>query len=65
VNPTQSEAMTMIAVQVMGNHSTISIVASQGNFELNVFKPLIALNLLQSIRLLRDTMLAFNDNCVV
>ncbi|MFW2568513.1 class II fumarate hydratase [Aliarcobacter butzleri] len=65
VNPTQSEAMTMVAVQVMGNHSTISIAASQGNFELNVFKPVIALNLLQSIRLLSDTMLAFNDNCVV
>ncbi|WP_152057675.1 class II fumarate hydratase [Aliarcobacter butzleri] len=65
VNPTQSEAMTMVAVQVMGNHSTISIAASQGNFELNVFKPVIALNLLQSIRLLSDTMVAFNDNCAV
>ncbi|MDN5042723.1 class II fumarate hydratase [Aliarcobacter butzleri] len=65
VNPTQSEAMTMVTVQVMGNHSTISIAASQGNFELNVFKPVIALNLLQSIRLLSDTMLAFNDNCAV
>ncbi|MCT7616570.1 class II fumarate hydratase [Aliarcobacter butzleri] len=65
VNPTQSEAMTMVAVQVMGNHTTISIAASQGNFELNVFKPVIALNLLQSIRLLSDTMLAFNDNCAV
>ncbi|MFW3344207.1 class II fumarate hydratase [Aliarcobacter butzleri] len=65
VNPTQSEAMTMVAVQVMGNHSTISIAASQGNFELNVFKPVIALNLLQSIRLLSDTMIAFNDNCAV
>ncbi|MDN5045587.1 class II fumarate hydratase [Aliarcobacter butzleri] len=65
VNPTQSEAMTMVSVQVMGNHSTISIAASQGNFELNVFKPVIALNLLQSIRLLSDTMIAFNDNCAV
>lgn len=65
VNPTQSEAMTMVAVQVMGNHTTISIAASQGNFELNVFKPVIALNLIQSIRLLSDTMLAFNDNCAV
>lgn len=65
VNPTQSEAMTMVAVQVMGNHTTISVAASQGNFELNVFKPVIALNLLQSIRLLSDTMLAFNDNCAV
>ncbi len=65
VNPTQSEAMTMVAVQVMGNHSTISIAASQGNFELNVFKPVIALNIIQSIRLLSDTMVAFNDNCAV
>ncbi|QKF81895.1 class II fumarate hydratase [Halarcobacter ebronensis] len=65
VNPTQSEAMTMVAVQVMGNHTTISIAASQGNFELNVFKPVIAYNLLQSIKLLSDTMLAFNDNCAV
>ena len=65
VNPTQSEAMTMVAVQVMGNNTTIGIAASQGNFELNVFKPVIALNILQSIRLLSDTMLAFNDNCAV
>lgn len=65
VNPTQSEAMTMVAVQVMGNHTTISIAASQGNFELNVFKPVIALNLIQAIRLLSDTMLAFNDNCAI
>lgn len=65
VNPTQSEAMTMVAVQVMGNHTTISVAASQGNFELNVFKPVIALNIIQSIRLLSDTMLAFNDNCAV
>lgn len=65
VNPTQSEAMTMVAVQVMGNNTAVSIAASQGNFELNVFKPVIALNILQSIRLLSDTMLAFNDNCAV
>lgn len=65
VNPTQSEAMTMVAVQVMGNHTTISVAASQGNFELNVFKPVIAYNILQSIKLLSDTMLAFNDNCAV
>ena len=65
VNPTQSEAMTMVAVQVMGNHTTVSVAASQGNFELNVFKPVIALNIIQSIRLLSDTMLAFNDNCAV
>ena len=60
VNPTQSEAMTMVAVQVMGNNTTVSVAASQGIFELNVFKPVIALNILQSIRLLSDTMIAFN-----
>lgn len=65
VNPTQSEAMTMVAVQVMGNNTTVGIAASQGNFELNVFKPVIALNILQSIRLLSDTMIAFNDNCAI
>ena len=65
VNPTQSEAMTMVAVQVMGNHTTVSVSASQGNFELNVFKPVIAYNILQSIKLLSDTMLAFNDKCAV
>lgn len=65
VNPTQSEAMTMVAVQVMGNHTTVSVGASQGNFELNVFKPVIAYNILQSIKLLSDTMLAFNDKCAV
>ncbi|MCJ8326195.1 MAG: class II fumarate hydratase [Campylobacterales bacterium] len=65
VNPTQSEAMTMVAVQVMGNHTCVSIAASQGNFELNVFKPVIAYNLLQSIRLLSDTMIAFNDKCAI
>ncbi len=65
VNPTQSEAMTMVAVQVMGNHTTVSVSASQGNFELNVFKPVIAYNILQSIKLLSDTMLAFNDKCAI
>lgn len=63
VNPTQSEAMTMVAVQVMGNDTAIGIASSQGNFELNVFKPVIAYNLLQSIRLLGNAMLSFNDNC--
>lgn len=65
VNPTQSEAMTMVAVQVMGNHTTVSVAASQGNFELNVFKPVIAYNLLQSINLLSGTMHAFNDKCAI
>jgi len=55
----------MVAVQVMGNHTTVSVSASQGNFELNVFKPVIAYNILQSIKLLSDTMLAFNDKCAV
>jgi fumarate hydratase class II len=65
VNPTQSEAMTMVACQVMGNDTTIGIAASQGNFELNVFKPVIIYNMLQSIRLLADAMVSFNDNCAV
>ncbi len=65
VNPTQSEAMTMVAVQVMGNHTTVSISASQGNFELNVFKPVIAYNILQSIKLLSDSILSFNDKCAI
>ena len=65
VNPTQCEAVTMVAVQVMANHVAVSMGASQGNFELNVFKPVIAYNLLQSIRLLSDVMVSFNDNCAV
>ncbi|PID47044.1 MAG: fumarate hydratase, class II [Proteobacteria bacterium] len=65
VNPTQCEAMTMVAVQVMGNHTAVSVAASQGNFELNVYKPVIAYNLLQSIKLLSDTMIAFNDKCAI
>ncbi|MEH7237445.1 class II fumarate hydratase [Bacillus sp. JJ1562] len=65
VNPTQSEALTMVAVQVMGNDATIGIAASQGNFELNVFKPVIIYNLLQSVRLLTDSMVSFNKNCAI
>lgn len=65
VNPTQSEAMTMIACQVMGNDATIGFAASQGNFELNVFKPVIIYNFLQSVRLLADGMMSFHDRCVV
>lgn len=65
VNPTQCEAMTMVATQVMGNHTTVSVAASQGNFELNVFKPVIAYNILQSIKLLSDTMNTFDDKCAV
>jgi len=65
VNPTQAEAMTMVAVQVMGNDAAIGFAASQGNFELNVFKPVIAYNLLQSIKLLSDSMRSFDKNCAV
>ena len=65
VNPTQSEALTMVACQVFGNDATIGFAASQGNFELNVFKPVIIYNFLQSARLLADAMQSFNDNCAV
>ena len=65
VNPTQSEAVTMVTCQVMGNDATISFAASQGNFELNVFKPVIAYNFLQSVRLLSDSIVSFNDNAAV
>ncbi|MFS0863768.1 class II fumarate hydratase [Fredinandcohnia sp. 179-A 10B2 NHS] len=64
VNPTQSEALTMVAVQVMGNDTTIGFAASQGNFELNVFKPVIIYNFLQSVRLLADSINSFTVNCV-
>lgn len=65
VNPTQSEALTMVATQVFGNDAAIGFAASQGNFELNVFKPVIIYNFLQSARLLADGMRSFNDNCAV
>jgi len=65
VNPTQAEALTMVAVQVMGNDAAVGFAASQGNFELNVFKPVIAYNVLQSIRLLSDAMRSFDTNCAV
>ncbi|MCB4743322.1 MAG: class II fumarate hydratase [Sulfurovum sp.] len=64
VNPTQAEAITMVAVQVMGNDAAVGFAASQGNFELNVFKPVIAYNILQSVRLLADSMRSFDTNCV-
>ncbi|MEZ5536022.1 MAG: class II fumarate hydratase [Thiolinea sp.] len=64
VNPTQTEALTMIAAQVMGNHTTISIAGSNGHFELNVFKPVMIYNLLQSIRLLADGCRSFTERCV-
>jgi fumarate hydratase class II len=65
VNPTQSEALTMIACQVFGNDATIGFAASQGNFELNVFKPVIIYNFLQAVELLADGMLSFNERCAV
>ena len=64
VNPTQSEAMTMVAAQVIGNDTTIAVGGSSGNFELNVFKPVMIYNLLQSIRLLADACRSFNKHCV-
>ncbi|RGB34307.1 fumarate hydratase [Rhizophagus diaphanus] len=65
VNPTQCEAMTMVAAQVIGNHTTISISGSNGHFELNVFKPVLIKNLLHSIRILGDASVSFTNNCVV
>lgn len=65
VNPTQCEAVTMVAVQVMGNDSAVGFAASQGNFELNVFMPVIAYNFIQSVRLLAEAIVSFNDNCAV
>lgn len=64
VNPTQCEAVTMVAVQVMGNDTAIGMAASQGNFELNVFMPVCIYNFLQSARLLAESMISFNDSCV-
>ena len=63
VNPTQCEAVTMVAVQVMGNDAAVGFAASQGNFELNVFMPVIAYNFLQSANLLADAIVSFEKNC--
>ncbi|MDP1565697.1 MAG: lyase family protein, partial [Polaromonas sp.] len=65
VNPTQSEAVTMLCCQVFGNDVAINLGGASGNFELNVFRPMIAHNFLQSVRLLADGMLSFNDHCAV
>ena len=65
VNPTQCEALTMVAVQVMGNDVAVGMAASQGNFELNVFMPVTSYNFLQSARLLTEAILSFNNNCAV
>jgi len=64
VNPTQCESLTMVAVQVMGNNTAVQIAASQGNFELNVFKPLIAHNVMESIELLAGSCLSFREHCI-
>jgi fumarate hydratase, class II len=64
VNPTQAEALTMVCCQVFGNHTAITVGASQGHFELNVFKPVLAYDMLQSIRLLADAARSFTDHCV-
>ena len=64
VNPTQSEALTMVCAQVIGNHTTVSLAGATGHFELNVFKPVIIFNVAQSIRLLSDAAISFTDNCV-
>ena len=63
VNPTQCESVTMVAVQVMGNDAAVGFAASQGNFELNVFMPVLIYNFLQSARLLADSLRSFNKNC--
>jgi fumarate hydratase class II len=65
VNPTQSEALTMVCCQVIGNGTTVAMAGSQGHFELNVYKPVMAYALLQSVRLLADAARSFTDNCVV
>lgn len=65
VNPTQCEQVTMVAVQIMGNDVAVSMAASQGNFELNVFMPVCAYNFLQSVRLLSESIISFNNNCAV
>ncbi len=65
VNPTQSEAVTMLAAQVFGNDVAINVGGASGNFELNVFRPMVAHNFLQSVRLLADGMVSFNDHCAV
>jgi len=64
VNPTQCEALTMVCTQVMGNHTTMTVAGSQGHFELNVYKPVMAYNMLQSIQLLSDSARTFTDKCV-
>lgn len=65
INPTQCEALTMVCAQVMGNNVAVTIAGSNGHFELNVFKPVIIFNVLQSMSLLSDGMNSFNEHCVI
>ena len=65
VNPTQAEALTMVCAHVMGNDAAVGFAGSQGHFELNVYKPMMAYNVLQSMQLIGDSASAFTDNCVV
>ncbi|MDR3380417.1 lyase family protein, partial [Cupriavidus basilensis] len=65
INPTQCESMTMVAVQVYGNDAAVGFAASQGNFQLNVYKPVMVHNVLESIELIADACLAFNDHCAL
>ena len=65
VNPTQSEALTQVCVQVFGNHAALTFAGSQGHFELHVFNPVMAYNFLQSVRLMAAAAVSFTDNCVV
>jgi fumarate hydratase class II len=65
VNPTQSEALTQVCVQVFGNNTAITVAGSQGHFELNVFNPVMAYNFLQSVDLLAEAAISFTDNCIV
>jgi fumarate hydratase class II len=65
VNPTQSEALTMVCAQVIGNHTTVTFAGAQGHLELNVFKPVIVYNVLQSIRLIAEAVGSFTDHCIV
>jgi fumarate hydratase class II len=65
VNPTQCEALTMVCAQVMGNDVAVTIAGTQGHYELNVFKPLMAANILQSARLIGDACISFTENCVL
>ena len=65
VNPTQCEALTMVCAQVMGNDATIGFAGSQGNFELNVYKPVMAFNLIQSIQLISDASISFTEHCAI